>query len=137
MEHITEAEFLALFPQFTSAPDEWIEALLNLCQTAAFNVCLWGSWLQMGEAYFIAHFLTLRYMTWGSWDANPDNPDSTVWMQNLVQSAVTQFQAGAVRYEKDAGLEGDFIKSPFMRTAYGQQLLALRNHLAVGLVMVT
>ena len=137
MDHLTQDEFLEIFPQFAAAPEEWIDGLLNVCETAAFNECLWGSWLHWGEANFVAHYLMIRQMIWGSWDDNPDGATSTAWMQNAIQSAVTSFNAGSVSYSKDSAMDAGFLSNPYMRTIYGQEYWAKRKSLAVGLVMVT
>ena len=138
MDHLTSDVFLKLFPQFTSAPEEWIDVLLNLCETAAFSQCLWGDFLQWGEALYVAHYLTIRYQNLGSWTFDPDDPlASAAWMQNAAMNDLSSFNAGSVSYAKNGAIQEAMMTNPFMRTQYGQELVALRKHLAVGLVMVT
>jgi Protein of unknown function (DUF4054) len=135
VDHLTKDEFLAFFPMFANVDDTWIDGLLLLCQTAAFNPCIWGPWLKWGEALFVAHWLALREIIFGSWDE--DNPSANLWLQSVLQTGVSSFTAGSVSWTKDASVLADQASNPYQRTIYGQEYWAMKQRLAVGLVMVT
>jgi Protein of unknown function (DUF4054) len=135
LDHLTSDVFLAWFPQFTAVDPVWVDGLLDQCQTAAFDPCVWGPWLQWGEALWVAHWLTLREMWFGGWDV--DNPQADLWMRGVIQTGVSSFSAGSVSWSKDTSLLDEQAKNPYMRTLFGQEFYAMQAKLAVGLVMVT
>jgi hypothetical protein len=137
MEHLTTDEFLEQYPMFEDVDTAIIDGLLELCQTAAFDQCVWGNWLQAGEGWFVAHVLTLREQAFGPWEASGSDPASTAWMQGVLASGVTDFTAGSVKWSKDAGMAASMMTEPLLRTYWGQLLVARRKRVAVGLVMVT
>lgn len=136
MDHLTKDEFLALYPQFKNCPDEWFDAIFAQ-MPCAFSRCAWGCYLQQGEAYYVAHYLTMRELSLQV-GGDPNDPNSEVdLLAGVVTSAVTDFQAGSVKYTKDSAVDETLISSPYMRTAYGQAYDALKKQLAVGMVQVT
>lgn len=135
MDHLTSDVFLAWFPMFTAVDPVWIDGLLNQCQTAAFDPCVWGPWLQWGEGLWTAHWLALRELWFGGWDE--ENPDATAWLQGIIQTGVSTFRAGSVSWEKDSKVTAEQLQNPYMRTLFGQEFYAMKMKLAVGLVMVT
>ncbi len=136
MQHLTQDEFLAWYPQFTKCPKEWLDVIFEQ-MPCAFNRCLWGCQLKQAESYYVAHYLTLRELALQI-GGDPDDPDADVdLIAGAVQTAVTEFDAGSVGYKKDSTADSKMISSPYTRTVWGQQYEAMKKSIAVGLVMVT
>jgi hypothetical protein len=137
MQHLTQDEFLELYPQFAQCPQVWLDAIFEQ-MPCAFNRCVWGCQLKQGEAYYVAHYLTMRELALQLGGYDPDNPDAEVdLISGVIQTSVTEFDAGSVSYKKDFNVDEALIASPYSRTVWGQMYDALRKSVAVGLVMVT
>jgi hypothetical protein len=111
-------------------PDELIDDLLEMCRVQ-FNRFVWGGFLKWGELAFVAHFLTLRD------DALAAGAGDMGLSMGTVPSGISSFDAGSVKYTRNAAVDEALMASPFSGTSWGQLFLYLKKNVAVGLVLVT
>lgn len=126
MEHLTVARFRELLPAFSDPEkytDDQIQAQIDLLQ-CAFNPCVWGCKMELGEAYWIAHNLLVGSML----ETSPIGGGSYASSKKVGDTAVTYSQ----------GIIEATMKNPYLWTRYGQLYKQLSDSLpaSIGLMIV-
>lgn len=124
----TYAEFIARFPTFATVAEATVQVILD--ESAAFlSTSSWGKWYPQGVMYDTAHNLSIEQVLGSSINGGQ------------------QAAAGPITSSSGAGISASF-ESPvyagasasdswYMKTAYGQRFLRLRNTVIPSAVLST
>ena len=126
MDDITVEQFRELLPAFSDStvyPDDEIQSFINLA-VVNFNGCFWGSRLQVGEAMWVAHWLTIA--------GSSSNMPATIPMPSFAISK--KVGDTSITYS-DKILEQQ-MQNPYLRTPYGQQYWFMVQHLGPCIMIV-
>jgi Protein of unknown function (DUF4054) len=126
MDDITVEDFRALLPQFADAekyPDALIQMYIDLA-VQAFDQCYWGARLQVGEAMWIAHWLTVT----------TPGISGTAPIAGGVLPSSKKVGDTAVSYS-DA-VNQMLLENPFYRTGYGQAYMHMIEMLGPTIMIV-
>lgn len=121
----TPADITTRFPQFSSADSVRIQFYID-DSAPWFDVCRWGKLLGVGQANWVAHYLTM--------DAY--NTSLGVGSNAVNASIVGTKKVDTVTITKDPGMLDATAKEPMMRTIYGQEYLRLRRIIGMGALAV-
>mgnify|MGYP000849669075 FL=1 len=124
---MTPADFKAVYPEFAAKADEVVQAKITLADPH-FDADRWDDLLTQGMAAWVAHALVCADLDAAVLAASAGSPSEV---------GATKLRAGDTEISTDGRVAVTQMKgSPFLRTAYGQQYLAMRRMVGLGAVAV-
>ncbi len=121
---MTVAEFLAIFPEFTSFNQTritfWLSVTANLIDPTR-----WGAMLQQGQALLTAHFLMI------------DQQNQTATTQGQVNGPISSKSVAGVSVTKEIQAVVTEKAGHYNATNYGLQFLQLSRMMGAGAIQAT